>query len=208
MAISDLPPFIQEHYQIREWRHATAILAADFPEQFEDIQEVLTEFRLLRSNVAAPGGSKSLIAGWIDKQFEARGWKEKKFDTQLKVDDTTYDTPTHKVDCVKGRVALEIEWNNKDPFYDRDLNNFRLLFELRAISVGVIITRCSELQNIFNALGKGSSYGNSTTHMAKLLPRIEGGGGGGCPIVVFGISERLYFDDCDPVTPVTEAAAP
>jgi len=83
------------------------------------------------------------------------------------------ETPTHKVDCFKNRVALEIEWNNKDPFYDRDLNNFRLLFDLRAISVGVIITRCSELQTIFNRLGKGSSYGNSTTHLAKLLPRIE-----------------------------------
>ena len=37
--------------------------------------------------------------------------------------------------------ALEIEWNNKDPFYDRDLNNFRLLFELRTVSVGVASRR-------------------------------------------------------------------
>ena len=43
-------------------------------------------------------------------------------------------SPTHKVDCYKNRIALEIEWNNKDPFFDRDLNNFRLLFDLRAIS--------------------------------------------------------------------------
>jgi hypothetical protein len=99
------------------------------------------------------------------------------------------------VDCFKGRVALEVEWNNKDPFYDRDLNNFRLLFDLRAISVGVIITRCDELQVIFNALGKGSSYGASTTHMSKLLPRLEGGSGGGCPILVFGITEKLYVED-------------
>ncbi len=62
---------------------------------------------------------------------------------------------------------------------DRNLNDFRLLFELRAISVGVIITRCDELQAIFDTLGRGKSYGFSTTHMAKLLPRIEGGGGGG-----------------------------
>ena len=89
-------------------------------------------------------------------------------------------------------MALEIEWNNKDPFYDRDLNNFRLLFELRVVSVGVIVTRCDELQGIFNRLGKGKSFGTSTTHMSKLLPRIEGGGGGGCPILVFGISSQLY----------------
>ena len=62
-------------------------------------------------------------------------------------------TPTHKVDCYKNRVALEVEWNNKDLFYDRDLNNFRLLFELRAIDVGLIFTRCDELQDIFDELG-------------------------------------------------------
>jgi hypothetical protein len=99
------------------------------------------------------------------------------------------------VDCYKNRVALEVEWNNKDPFYDRDLNNFRLLFELRAIDAGVIITRCSELQQIFNKLGRGPSFGNSTTHMAKLLPRLEGGSGGGCPVVVFGIREAAYVED-------------
>src|SRR5215472_16224740 len=88
-----------------------------------------------------------------------------------------------------------VEWNNKDPFFDRDLNNFRLLFELRAIDAGVIITRCTELQRIFNQLGRGPSFGNSTTHMAKLLPRLDGGSGGGCPVVVFGIRGACYVED-------------
>lgn len=99
------------------------------------------------------------------------------------------------MDCYKSKVGLEIEWNNKDPFFDRDLNNFRLLFDLRALSVGVIITRCDELQAIFNRLGRGKSYGNSTTHMSKLLPRLNGGGGGGCPVLVFGIRSALFTED-------------
>ena len=103
--------------------------------------------------------------------------------------------PTHKVDCYKNRVALEVEWNNKDPFFDRDLYNFRLLFDLRAIDAGAIITRCSELQRIFNQLGRGPSFGNSTTHMAKLSPRLDGGSGGGCPVVVFGIRAAAYVED-------------
>jgi hypothetical protein len=119
---------------------------------------------------------------------------EKQFKTRILVDDTSFDAPTHKVDCYKNRVALEVEWNNKDPFFDRDLNNFRLLFDLRAIDVGVIITRATGLQGIFNELGKGSSYGNSTTHLDKLLPRLEGGGGGGCPVVVFAIKPEAYVD--------------
>ena len=115
--------------------------------------------------------------------------------TAIVVDKARLDSPTHRIDCFKNSIALEIEWNNKDPFFDRDLNNFRLLFDLRAVSVGVIVTRSDELQDIFNGLGRGSSYGNSTTHMAKLLPRIEGGGGAGCPLLVFGIRKALFEDD-------------
>ena len=111
------------------------------------------------------------------------------------VDGVPNQSPTHKIDCFKNRVAVEIEWNNKDPFFDRDLNNFRLLFDLRAVSVGVIITRTDALQEIFDELGRGSSYGASTTHMSKLLPRICGGSGGGCPILVLGISKQLYAQD-------------
>ncbi|MBI4264532.1 MAG: hypothetical protein HY657_09165 [Acidobacteria bacterium] len=51
---------------------------------------------------------------------------------------------------------------------------------------------CPFDQEIFNELGKGASYGASTTHMSKLLPRLNGGSGGGCPILVFGITKKLY----------------
>jgi hypothetical protein len=136
------------------------------------------------------------VAEAIDTFLFNRGWVEKEFTTSVRVDDKIMKSPTHKVDCYKNRVGLEIEWNNKDPFFDRDLNNFRLLFELRAISVGVIITRCDDLQDIFNNLGRGASYGSSTTHLSKLIPRIEGGGGGGCPLLVFGISKKLYDEAC------------
>lgn len=195
MAIAHLPKSIRETWEIIEWRYATAILENDFPAEWQEIIEVLSEFKLLKSEVAAKGGSKSKVSSRIDGAFYKRGWKEKSFDTKVVIDSSELESPTHGVDCFKNRVALEVEWNNKDPFYDRDLNNFRLLFELRAISVGVIVTRSDELQEIFNALGKGSSYGDSTTHMSKLLRRINGGGGGGCPILVFGIKKSLYVKD-------------
>ncbi|MBI2720519.1 MAG: restriction endonuclease [Rhizobiales bacterium] len=190
-----VPADIATRYDIREWRNGLAILAAARPAEWADIQKVLRGFSLLKSDILKPGGSKSDIAGKLDGHFTQLDWVEKQFDTRIVVDKVEYHTPTHKVDCYKNRVALEVEWNNKDPFYDRDLNNFRLLFELRAIDVGVIITRCSELQAIFTGLNKGPSYGNSTTHLDKLVPRLEGGGGGGCPVVVIGIRKEAYVDD-------------
>ncbi len=191
----DIPGEVERKFEIREWRNALAILAVARPEEWSDILTVLSEFNLLRSDVLAPGGRKSPIATKLDERFFELGWIEKGFDTKISVDEAVYVTPTHKVDCFKNRVALEVEWNNKDPFYDRDLNNFRLLFDLRAIDVGVIVTRCDELQDVFDVLGKGKSYGMSTTHMSRLLPRIEGGGGGGCPVAVFGIRREAYVDD-------------
>jgi hypothetical protein len=107
--------------------------------------------------------------------FGSYGWSEKSWDTKIVVDDRESASPTHK-----------------DPCYDRDLNNFRLLFDLRVISVGVIITKSDELKEVFTELNNYRKYGASTTWMGKLKPRIDGGGGGGCPILVFGIKKSLY----------------
>ena len=192
MPFEIFPRFVRTHYELHEWRHACAILAKDFPDELNDLIDVLTNFRVLRSWISVGGGRKSKVSEWIDSELIKKGWIAKSFDTRITVDENVMISPTHEVDCFKNRVALEIEWNNKDPFFDRDLNNFRLLFDLRAISVGVIITRCDELQEVFEELGRGASFGASTTHMSKLVPRIQGGGGGGCPLLVFGIRRSLY----------------
>jgi len=190
-----VPADIADLYEVHEWRNAVGVLATACPDEWLDIQEALRAFRLMRSEVMAPGKNRSSIVKRLEHPLKNAGWVERHFATAIVVDGHAKESPTHSVDCFKGRVALEVEWNNKDPFYDRDLNNFRLLFDLQVIDVGVIITRCSELQSIFKALEKGSSYGNSTTHMGKLLPRLRGGSGGGCPIVAFGISSKLYDED-------------
>ena len=195
MLQSRLPPFIRDHYECHEWKHASAILSQDFPAEWHDLIDLLTQFRLKKSWITTGGGNKSNVSAAIDGFLARRGWVEKQFQTAIEVDGARLNSPTHKIDCFKNEVALEIEWNNKDPFFDRDLNNFRLLFDLRAVSVGIIITRADALQDVFNDLGRGSSYGNSTTHMSKLLPRIEGGGGAGCPLLVFGITKALLEDD-------------
>ena len=63
---------------------------------------------------------------------------------------------SHEVDHIAkfaaGVVALEIEWNNKDPFFDRDLENYKRLHADGAVSLGVLITRGVSLQDEMRAM--------------------------------------------------------
>ncbi|HTV67302.1 MAG TPA: BglII/BstYI family type II restriction endonuclease [Rhizobiaceae bacterium] len=189
-----------EGWDCYDWRNARIVLEHGHPEEWQDIIEVLSAARLPHSELAAKGGSKTKIATSLDSELYARNWIEKKFETKIVVDKVERDSPTHWVDCFKGKIALEVEWNNKDPFYDRDLNNFRLLYDLRVIDVGVVVTRSTALMHW---LKKGyadfakahGTYGASTTHFDKLEPRILGGGAGGCPVLVFAMTPAIYVDD-------------
>ena len=197
-----IPPDLHEFYEVHEWRNPCAVLSVAYPNEWADIVEVLRAFRLLRRDVGEKGikgGGKSKVAIRLDRMLRARGWQEKAFETKIVIGDRDgrreIDSPTHKVDSFKAKVALELEWNNKTEFYDRDLNNFRLLFDLRVADVGVIITRCDELQEIFDNLGRGGSYGPTTTILSKLKRKLDGGAGGGCPVLAIGMRKSLYIDD-------------
>jgi hypothetical protein len=187
-----LPPFVFEKYEVEETHHAASILRTDFLQEWEDLIDLLAQFKLKHSHIIKAGGRKSDISSDIDAFFYQRGWVEHKFQIEVSADGITTLAPTHQVDYFRNRVAVETEWNNKDPFYDRDLTTFRLLFEFNVLSVGVIITRASELQDIFDELGRGKSYGNSTTQWGKLLPKLKNRASGGCPVLAFGIKKAAY----------------
>lgn len=186
------PKEVQSKFDIYDFRHGSTILENDFPKEYLELANFLSSFVLTSDDILTPGGKKSPIAKKFDDGLYKLGWEEKQWDIKIEVDGEDRNSPTHKVDYFKNGIAVELEWNNKDPFFDRDLNNFRLLHQLKIISVGIIVTRASELQTIFNKLNKGQSYGASTTHINKLLPKIEGGGAAECPIIVFGINKNSY----------------
>jgi Restriction endonuclease BglII len=199
MGLNAMPDNLTNRYRFKEWSHAAAILAGDFPEEWADIVGCLRAFTLRKSAIRAGGKGRSQIPIALDGYLNRRGWHEKQFDIGIRVDGNEIEVPTHKIDNFKNSVGVEVEWNNKTEFYDRDLNNFRLLHQLRVVSVGVIITRTSELQELFDALGNddrgkpiGKKYGPSTTHWDKLLPKIDGGGASGCPVLAVGITQGAY----------------
>ena len=127
---------------------------------------------------------------------QSRKWIEKKFATKIVVDATEYSSPTHLIDCFKGRVALELEWNNKDPFFDRDLNNFRPSVRPscdRRWRRSHAAPRSYKLSSTSVARARAMAIARRTTR--NYGPGSKAGGGGGCPVLTFAITPRLYVDD-------------
>lgn len=186
---------LEDKFMLFEEFHGHSIFKNEFPIEYKELYETLEAFKLKKSQILTPGGRKSPIAEEFDRTLYDKGWSEKQFKVEIGIDGVMQPAPTHQIDYYKNRIGIELEWNNKDPFYDRDLNNFRLLHSIKAMSVGVIVTRTTELQEIFNNLSRGASFGASTTHMSKLLPKVFGGGAGTCPLLLIGIKPSCYFED-------------
>ena len=187
--------FINGKFDIFVTKHADLILKHGFPDEYDDLSLMLENFSINIDSILKGGGGKSEIATGVDKfLIKEKGWEEKLFNTFIQVDNSKKENPTHKIDCYKNRVAFELEWNNKSEFYDRDLNNFRILNELDAISLGIIMTRSTSLNTFFKKLNIYSKYGTSTTHSDKLIKKINGGGAGGCPLIVFSIKKDCFND--------------
>jgi len=198
-----IPEDIQELYEVYDFKHAAAILALEFPQEFKEVCEALRNFKFSKKDILEAGGSESHIPKIFSEILRPMGWNEKNLSAELKVYEvkgkeqelkSTINHGSHKVDYLKGRVAFDLEWNSKDQTFDRDLFAFRAFFEYNAISVGVLVTRSNELDPLFRKLEIMPKYGASTTHMGKLLPRLEAGRNGGCPVLVFGITSKLLKD--------------
>ncbi len=109
MGLKAIPGSVRERYQIEERGHATAILSADFSDEFNDIVDCLRGFRLKRSHILTPGGGKSPISAGIDAFLQGRGWTEKSFDIKITVDGEAVPVPTHKIESFKDRIGDEVE---------------------------------------------------------------------------------------------------
>lgn len=70
----------------------------------------------------------------------------------------------------------------------------RTYFECGIIDVGVIVTRSEGLIDVFKELKVNAKYGASTTHINKLLYRLDSRRNGGCPILAVGIKKAVIED--------------
>lgn len=140
-------------FDILARNHAQAILAHDFPSELELLTRVLAEFRIPLTEVVVGGGGEAGLTQRLRHELSDLNWRKHRFSVQTIVDGHERAGISHEVDHVKfaerGALALEIEWNNKDPFFDRDLENFQRLHALSAISLGIIVTRGVSMQESF-----------------------------------------------------------
>lgn len=49
MGIELLPGYILENFEVHEWKHACAILKADFPNEWNDLIDLLSNFKFCKS---------------------------------------------------------------------------------------------------------------------------------------------------------------
>lgn len=224
-------PEVASRYEVFSYRHAAAILATSCPVHFAEVQRALVNFGITRREIGTPGGNESPIPKKFSTLLRPYGWYEARIQADLMVRLQEYNevlTPSgktvkvkrplptqrtisnfidgHKIDYVKDRVALDLEWNSKDQTFDRDLYAFRAFHECGLISAGVMVTRSQRLNPVFDkvlrldkqGIPTGESvrdkYGASTTWMGKLLYRLNAGRHGGCPVLVFGITPAVLTD--------------
>jgi len=125
MALADyLPRHLTRLYEVHEHRHAAAILAHEFPDEFEEICSALTQFQFTDEQVIRGGGNESEIPKTFFALLRPKGWKESRLRAKLVIDDSAVSSDTHKIDYVKNRIAFDLEWNAKDQTFDRDLYAF------------------------------------------------------------------------------------
>jgi len=138
-------------FQVLPLHHAEAILRHDMSEAISDIESVLLTLKLPVSELVYGGGGEGELTQRLRKGLAEKGWRKHNFEIKKTVDGVEKESISHEIDHVKkfpkGIFALEIEWNNKDPFYDRDLENFKRLHADGVISIGGIITRGKSLHD-------------------------------------------------------------
>lgn len=140
----------ERNFEIQLESHAAAILEKDFPGVLADIENVLMALEIPIMEIIGSGGGEAKATQRLRHAFDALGWHKKQFEIKKIINGVERESISHEVDHAKEFenqkiVALEIEWNNKDPFFDRDLENFKRLHSEGAISVGIIVTRGSGL---------------------------------------------------------------
>jgi hypothetical protein len=148
----------EKGFNVLALHHAEAIISKDMPEAEVDIERALLSLDIPIVEIVAGGGGEARLTQRLRRGLAEKDWRKRNIQVRklVKWGDNEREREvaalSHEIDHVKSFgseefvFALEIEWNNKDPFFDRDLENFKRLHAEGAVSVGGLITRGDSLQ--------------------------------------------------------------
>src|SRR2546430_1926349 len=160
-------------FEVEALHHAEAILSHDMPHAIKELEDILAGFSIPTSELVFGGGGEGQGTQRLRKALSGQGWLKHTFEVKKSVDGTVRESASREVDHVKTfrekTIALEIEWNNKDPFFDRDLENFKRLHADAAISVGVLITRGRSLHEGLRELIEAFARKEGINSQSRLL---------------------------------------
>ena len=147
---------VNSGFEVEFASHAKAILGADFPDVVRDLEDALLQVKLPITEIVGSGGGEAQLTQRLRRGFNDLKWRKRNVEIKKVVDHVEKESVSHEIDHFHptdaGTFALEIEWNNKDPFFDRDLENFKRLHAEGVISLGAIVTRGSQLQGELRAM--------------------------------------------------------
>lgn len=163
----------QKGFQVLALHHAEAILKHDMMQAADELENVLLDVAITAEELVRGGGGEGELTQRIRRSLaNDHGWRKHSFEIKKIVDGEEKESVSHEIDHVKrfatGTFALEIEWNNKDPFFDRDLENFKRLHADGVISIGSIITRGESLQNALRDIVARFARQNGIRNQAAL----------------------------------------
>lgn len=163
----------KQGFDVQYISHARSILTGEFSPQLKELASVLSALSLPITEIIGSGGGETRFTQRARNALTDLGWKKHNFVIAKSIDGLEKEATSHEVDHVRtvpgiGTIGCEIEWNNKDPFFDRDLENFKRLHAEGAISVGVIITRGSSLQAEMRGLVRRFANDRGITDFASL----------------------------------------
>lgn len=148
-----IPDEIAEKYEFYNFNGALEILTQTHINEFSEIVRALNDFSVETDDIMRKGGNESQVPKKLSALLRPLDWKEleisgdlivrllegKKMKAVSKEFTLKEFISGHKIDYVKGEVALDLEWNSKDQTFDRDLYAFRTFYECGVLLVALLL---------------------------------------------------------------------
>ncbi|WP_425081298.1 BglII/BstYI family type II restriction endonuclease [Ruegeria arenilitoris] len=145
-------------WDVKSLNFADLIISRAFEDELSKLLDVLLRAKFdIGESIIKRGGGLADQTKKLSGEFDKIGTKNKisvvnhiEFERDLQ--SRSSNSTSHEIDhLIKNRqgelLAVEVEWNNKDEFYDRDFQSIKRLYELGVIEAGIIVTRGESLED-------------------------------------------------------------